>query len=138
MAYSAHARAVRDPVDQKAIRKIEHEERQHREELLAILSNRSLYPWFALEWIFWLIGKSVGLGCSVWGEWASAFGASVFEQNGVSEYTRLSTLARRVHDEELALHMEELAEHEREHQEYFRTLARSRWRGGRTLLDEDE
>jgi rubrerythrin len=129
---------VRDPADRLAIEKIADDEWHHREELLAILSDRSLYPWFPLEWIFWLIGTTVGLGCSIWGEWASAYGASKFEVNGVSEYKRLSSLARRIHDEDLALRMEELAEHEREHQEYFSALASANWRGRSPTAEERE
>jgi len=120
---------VRSPSHRKAIKKIELDELLHREALLSILSDRRVYPWFFLEWLFWGIGRTVGFGCSVWGEWVSAFGASIFEVNGIAEYTRLAALARRVNDEQLALHMEELADHEREHQEYFSTLAQSIWRG---------
>ena len=133
LAYRAHARNVRSPADQSAIRQIETDEREHREQLLAILSARGLRPWFPLEWLFWLIGSTVGLGCTVWGEWASAFGASLFEVNGISEYKRLATIARRVGDDELVLTMNEFAEHEREHQVYFSQLATSIWKGREAL-----
>ena len=128
LAYRGHARAVRDPVDREAILKIEQDEWHHREVLLPELTARGLKPWRILEAFFWAMGSTIGLCCRVWGEWASAKGASVFEVNGVSEYTRLAALATRLGQDGFAEKMVAMAAQEVAHQTYFSELARHRWR----------
>jgi rubrerythrin len=129
VAYNGHAKSVRSAADREAILQISAEEHQHREQLLTIMSVRKLPPWFILERVFWLIGSTIGFGCAVWGEWASAYGASLFEINGVSEYKRMAKMAERLGDHELVQVMNEYAAHERVHHEYFADLAAKIWRG---------
>ena len=127
LAYRGHARSVRDPADRVAIAEIERDEWHHREVLLPELTARGLKPWSILEAFFWAMGSTIGLGCHVWGEWASARGAAMFEVNGVSEYTRLAALATRLGQDEFADKMVAMAEQEQEHLTYFSDLARRCW-----------
>ena len=129
LAYRGHARSVHSATDKETILKISDDEHQHREHLLAIMSKRGLHPWFPLEYLFWLIGSTVGVGCSIWGEWASAFGASILEINGISEYQRIAKLAKYVGDQELIEIMTEFAENERVHHNYFAELSKQILRG---------
>jgi demethoxyubiquinone hydroxylase (CLK1/Coq7/Cat5 family) len=128
LAYRGHARAVRDPVDREAIEQIERDEWHHRELLLPEMAVRGVRPWWVLEMFFWAMGSTIGLCCRVWGEWASAKGASMFEVNGVSEYTRLAALARGLGQDAFAEKMDAMAEQEVAHQAYFAELARRCWR----------
>jgi len=137
LAYRGHSKAVKSQQDAKDIAQIEADEWHHRETLLPIMERRGVRPWVCLEGLFWCIGSTIGGMCRIWGEWASAKGASVFEINGVNEYSRLAVLARRLGDEEVALQMEEMARQESDHQAYFKELARSQWRGERKEAPED-
>ena len=138
LAYRGHAKAVRSEADRLAIAQIEQDEWHHREELLGILEEQGLKPWKVLEGLFWMIGSTVGFGCKLWGEWASAYGASSIEVNGVSEYRRLAVFCRRLDDEPLALRMDAMAHQEQAHRDYFYRLAKARWMGGRAEVSSGD
>ena len=64
------------------------------------------------------------LGCRLWGARASALGAALFEVNGVLEFNRLAFLARKLEEDEQALHFERMAAQEEVHRVLFQRLAR--------------
>jgi demethoxyubiquinone hydroxylase (CLK1/Coq7/Cat5 family) len=123
-AYAGHAAHVRLRGHQPHIEKVRDDELRHRAELLVMLEGRGLRPWAILDLFFFCVGTTVAFGCRFWGDWASATGASWFEVNGVAEYRRLASVARRLGDEGLATTFDHMAEHEQAHSDLFRELAR--------------
>ena len=123
-AYAGHTRSCRIAEHAASVERVRVDELRHRDRLLAMMTARGVRPFLPFEWFFLAVGTTVGLGCRIWGNRASAFGASLFEVNGVSEYRRLQALARRSGDLALAPAFVEMEAQERAHRDLFRELAR--------------
>lgn len=126
-AYRGHAKSTRDPAVAAHIAQIEQDERGHRAALGALLKRFKVRPIYPLELFFWCVGNIIGLGCFVWGEWASAFGAAQFEFGGIGDYRRAARAARAVGEEALAVQMDTYQQQEADHRAFFLALARSRF-----------
>lgn len=125
-AYAGHAAACRDPAHAAVVARVRVDELHHREQLGAWMTAQGLAPFPPFEWFFLALGTVVGFGCRFWGDRSSAFGASLFEINGVSEYARLRVLAERARLPELADAFETMRVQEQAHRDIFRELARTR------------
>ena len=125
-AYDGHAKSLRKRSDEEAnlVAQVRDDELEHRAQLLLMMQQRGLKRFLPFEVFFLCLGTSVSLGCKFWGAWASAFGASLFEVNGVLEFNRLAHLARKLGEDELVAHFEKMAEQEDVHRVLFRKLAR--------------
>ncbi len=123
-AYRGHAAHIRIEAHRAHVEQVRRDELHHRDELLEIIVARGLRPWRALDAVFWMVGSTVAFGCRFWGDWASAYGASSFEVNGVAEYRRLSALAARLGEAELVPYFDRMAEQEQGHRDLFREMAR--------------
>lgn len=123
-AYGGHAAHIRVAAHRAHVLQVQADELHHREALLAMMTARGVRPWRWLDGFFFLFGSSVAFGCRFWGDWASAIGASMFEVNGVTEYTRLAALARRVGDADLVARFERMAVQEQAHRDLFREMSR--------------
>ncbi|MCO4744304.1 MAG: demethoxyubiquinone hydroxylase family protein [Proteobacteria bacterium] len=135
-AYRGHSAATSDPDVAAHIAFIETEELRHRARVGEMMEALDARPFIVLEWLFLAIGTVVGLGCYVWGEWASAFGAAQFEVGGVGDYRRAAKAARRVDREDLAVELDAMEQDEADHRAFFLALARSRFPfGARPTLD---
>lgn len=134
-AYRGHARATRDPAVAAYILGIEQDERHHRAAVGELLEAFGARPFYPLELLFWVVGNTIGLGCFVWGEWASAFGAAQFEFGGMGDYRRAARAARAVGEHELAARLEVFEQQEAAHRAFFLALARSRLPIGARPLD---
>lgn len=130
-AYRGHAAATREDDVRADIEQIEADERHHRQEVGALLARFGARPWGWLEWTFRTIGGVIGLGCHVWGGWASAFGAAQFEFGGAGDYRRAARAARELGDEVLARQLDLYQRQEEAHRRYFLALASWYWRGRR-------
>lgn len=123
-AYAGHARACKDPAHAEVVARVRADELHHRERLGAWMAAQGVRPFPPFEWVFLAIGTVVGFGCRFWGDRASAFGAGLFEINGVSEYTRLRVLAVRAGLPSLAAEFDRMRVQEQAHRDLFRELAR--------------
>jgi len=122
-AYGGHAAATRDPVIAAQIRQVEQDELHHRAAVGEMLRELEIGPLVGLEWLFWIIGSTVAIGCHVWWSWASAFGAAQFEFGGVGDYRRAARAARAVGREDLALRLDHFEAQEAAHRTFFLALA---------------
>lgn len=126
-AYAGHAKATADPAVAAHITRIEHDELHHRERVGELLERFDARPYRLLEILFRVVGTVIGLGCHVWGEWASAFGAAQFEFGGMGDYQRAAKAARSLDMEELAIELDGMERDEAEHRVFFLALARARF-----------
>ena len=127
-AYRGHAAATREPDVRADIEQIGADELHHRQQVGALLERFGARPWWWLEWTFRAIGRVIGLGCHVWGGWASAFGAAQFEFGGAGDYRRAARAARKLGDEPLARQLDLYQSQEEQHRRYFLALASWYWR----------
>lgn len=128
-AYRGHAAATADPDVAAQIRQILDDELHHRKTLGDLLTEFDAVPYTFLEWLFWCVGNVISVGCHLWGEWASAFGAAQFEFGGAGDYVRAAKAARAVGREDLAVLLDEFQAQETAHRAFFLALARSRFPG---------
>lgn len=129
-AYRGHAAATSGRV-RRQILQVRRDELDHRDCLAEMLASHGLRPFLPFELFFLAVGLSVALGCQVWGDWASAFGARFFEVGGVLEYRKLAALARQLGHPAHAASLERMGAQEAEHERFFAELARS---GGRQAV----
>lgn len=125
-AYRGHSRATRDPELARYIAGVEQDELHHRAFVAILLERYGARPFYPLEALFFCIGTVVGLGCHVWGDWASAFGAAQLELGGMGDYRRAAAAARRLGKHALAVQLDAMGEQEAAHRRFFQALARSR------------
>src|SRR5688572_16846456 len=88
-AYQGHAGSVRKPEEKKAIRQIEIDEWNHREEVLQIMKqyNIPISRWY--EFRFHLVGKVISGSCYVIGWFMPFYFAGRLESGNVCEYFRM-------------------------------------------------
>ena len=119
-AYAGHWRSVRDESERTRIRAIEEEEWRHREAVGEMLSKLGASPSRTREFIFRMIGRTLGPLCS-WSGWlAPMYGAGFLESRNIVEYEVAARLAAQCHHLELVECLLEMAEVEWEHELYFR------------------
>ena len=123
-AYAGHANAVSNESHRRFVEQVERDELHHRQALLEMLNQLDARPWWIFEALFWCIGTCVGIGCHVWGDWASATGASWFEVNGEAEYRRLATAAQQAGEPQLVKAFKEMEHQEAEHRRLFAAMAK--------------
>ncbi|MEZ4317635.1 MAG: ferritin-like domain-containing protein [Myxococcota bacterium] len=123
-AYGGHAAHIGIAAHREHVLQVQRDELHHRDELLAIMEARGVRPWGVLELFFLCFGSCVAFGCRFWGDWASAFGASLFEVNGVAEYTRLEALAQALGEDPLLADFRRMAQQEQAHRDLFLEMAR--------------
>lgn len=85
-AYIGHAASLRDPEERAAIRQIELDEWEHREEVLKIMDRYDIPVSRYNEWKYHLIGKLIGYSCFVIGRFMPYFFAGKLESGNVCEY----------------------------------------------------
>lgn len=118
-AYIGHAGSVKDPIRKAAIRQIELDEWNHRDEVLKIMNqyNIPILKWY--EFKFHVIGKVIGFSCYVIGRFMPYYFAGRLESGNVCEYFIMMhyfhSLGIRDHDQVLY----EMGIKEKEHEVYF-------------------
>lgn len=119
-AYAGHSRSVLKAEERERIRAIEAEEWHHRELVGDILKGLGAEPSRAREFVFRLIGRTLGPLCSVSGWLAPMYGAGLLESRNIVEYEVAARLAAESGQPELVDCLLEMAEVEWEHERYFR------------------
>jgi len=118
-AYQGHAASVSDHEEKVAIRQIEHDEWNHREEVLAIMNRYEISPSKWYEFRFHIIGKIISFSCHLIGWFMPYYFAGRLESGNVCEYFRMMQL---FHELGITEHNEVLYEmgiKEKEHELYF-------------------
>ncbi len=118
-AYQGHAGAVKNPEEKKAIRQIELDEWNHREEVLQIMKQYNIPISTYYEFRFYIVGKIISGSCYVIGWFMPFYFAGRLESGNVCEYFRMkqffNSLGITEHDKILY----EMGIKEKEHEVYF-------------------
>ena len=123
-AYVGHAASIGDEKEREAVRQIEVDEWNHRENVLAIMRQYELpvSRWYEIK--YHVIGKLIGFSCHLIGRFMPFFFAGKLESGNVCEYffmiNRFHGLGIREHDEVLY----EMGIKEKEHEVYFLEVIR--------------
>ena len=119
-AYAGHWRSVSKAEERDRIRAIEAEEWHHRELVGEMLKKLGAGPSRAREFIFRMIGRTLGPLCA-WSGWlAPMYGAGLLESRNIVEYEVAARLAAESGHPDLVDCLLEMAEVEWEHELYFR------------------
>lgn len=118
-AYIGHAGSLKDVTAKVAVKRIEDDEWEHRENILRLMEQYDVPISRAYEVRFYVIGKIISASCYVIGRFMPFFFAGKLESGNVCEYFRMMqhfhSLGIREHDELLyAMGMKE-----KEHEVYF-------------------
>ena len=118
-AYIGHAGSLKAADAKMAVKKIEDDEWEHRENILRLMEQYEVPISRAYEVRFYVIGKIISASCYVIGRFMPFFFAGKLESGNVCEYFRMMqhfhSLGIREHDEMLyAMGMKE-----KEHEVYF-------------------
>jgi hypothetical protein len=92
-AYRGHARSVRDHDEQVAVRNIEIDEWQHRDNLARFMAKLRIKPSLWLELKYHVIGKLISASCHVIGHFLPMYFAGRLESGNVNEYLEMERLA---------------------------------------------
>ena len=118
-AYVGHAASLRDPAQKAAVRQIEIDEWEHRENVLAIMAQYDIPISQTYERRFQVIGKIISLSCHFIGWFMPYFFAGKLESGNVCEYFVMMqyfhALGIREHDEMLY----SMGLKEKEHEVFF-------------------
>jgi len=133
-AYAGHWRSLRDPEQREAVRRIEHEEWDHRKRVGDMLSSLGAAPSRRLELQAACIGGALGPLCHVSGWLLPMFGAAWLERCNVAEYACAAELASRCGREDLVSDLAQMSRVELEHELYFRERVASHRLGRLALL----
>lgn len=118
-AYQGHAGAVKKIEEKKAIRQIELDEWNHRQEVLQIMQQYAIPVSKYYEFKFHVIGKIISGSCYVIGWFMPFYFAGRLESGNVCEYFRMMhmfhSLGIKKHDNVLY----EMGIKEKEHEVYF-------------------
>ncbi|MEQ1852010.1 MAG: ferritin-like domain-containing protein [Chthoniobacteraceae bacterium] len=118
-AYIGHARSLRDPAAKAAVRQIEQDEWQHRENVLGLMRRYDVPVSRWLEVKLHIIGRVISASCHVIGRFMPFFFAGKLESGNVCEYfvmmRHFHSLG--IHDHDAMLY--EMGMKEKEHEVYF-------------------
>lgn len=118
-AYIGHARSLRDPAAKAAVRQIEQDEWNHRENLRGLMAQYEVSPSRWLEVKLHIIGRIISASCHVIGRFMPFFFAGKLESGNVCEYfvmmRHFHSLG--IHEHDAMLH--EMGVKEKEHEAYF-------------------
>ena len=118
-AYQGHAAAVKNGEEKKAIRQIEIDEWNHREEVLAIMKQYNVPISKYYEFRFHVVGKIISFSCHVIGWFMPFYFAGRLESGNVCEYFRMKQFFNSLGIKEHDTILYEMGIKEKEHEVYF-------------------
>ena len=118
-AYIGHAKSVRNPEEKKAIKQIEIDEWEHREEVLAIMNQYEIPISKYYEFKFHVIGKLISFSCFIIGWFMPYFFAGRLESGNVCEYFVMMHYFNELGIEEHDKCLYDMGIKEKEHEIYF-------------------
>jgi len=125
IAYVGHARSLRGRPEQADVRRIEAEERDHRDCMGQMLAELGAGPDRWLELRNRLIGTTIACYCQVGGWFSPMYGAGRFERKNIVEYELLARAAALCGQDQFIERLLVMAEIEWDHEEFFRLKAAS-------------
>ena len=127
LAYNGHWKSLNDENEIRIVKKIEHEEWLHREQIRRMLSELDAEPHFFREKVFFLIGRSIGIICHFCGRFCAAFFAGILESKNVDQYAQASEYAKELGLKEYFVEFNEMQKTEAEHEFVLRELIKEHW-----------
>lgn len=118
-AYQGHAGAVKNPEEKIAIRQIELDEWNHREEVLQIMKQYNIPVSKYYEFRFHVVGKIISGSCYVIGWFMPFYFAGRLESGNVCEYFRMMHMFHSIGIKEHDQVLYEMGIKEKEHEVYF-------------------
>lgn len=118
-AYQGHAGAFKNPEEKKAIRQIELDEWNHREEVLQIMKQYNIPVSKYYEFRFHVVGKIISGSCYVIGWFMPFYFAGRLESGNVCEYFRMMHMFHSIGIKEHDQVLYEMGIEEKEHEVYF-------------------
>jgi len=118
-AYNAHWKSLKNPAERESIRRIEHEEIEHREIVGVMLEKLGNGPQPWREVLMACIGRSVGIACYLIGWFLPMYFAGRLESSNIKEYDVAATHAEALGMTEEAKTLMRLSSVEAQHEEFF-------------------
>ncbi|MES2567273.1 MAG: ferritin-like domain-containing protein [Bacteroidota bacterium] len=118
-AYIGHAAAVKNKEEKAAIRQIELDEWNHRNEVLEIMKRYDIRVSKYYEFKFHVIGKIISFSCHVIGWFMPFYFAGRLESGNVCEYFRMKQYFNSLGITEHDTMLYEMGIKEKEHEVYF-------------------
>jgi len=118
-AYQGHAGSVKDAQAKLAIRQIEIDEWNHREEVLQIMNKYNIPISKYYEMRFHIIGRIISASCYVIGWFMPYFFAGRLESGNVCEYFRMKQYFNSLGIKDHDVILYEMGIKEKEHEVYF-------------------
>lgn len=118
-AYIGHAASVKDKDEKAAIRQIEIDEWNHRDEMMVLMKKYNLSPSKWYEFKFHVIGKIISGSCFVIGWFMPFYFAGRLESGNVCEYFRMKQYFNSLGIKEHDVILYEMGMKEKEHEVYF-------------------
>ena len=126
-AYQGHSKSIASQKDKNAIRQIEQDEWEHRNEVLQIMKEYKVDVSKWMELKYTIIGKFISWSCHVIGYFLPIYFAGRLESGNVNEYFIMkdwfNELGIYKHDDLLV----EMGIKEKEHEIYFAQLIANHW-----------
>lgn len=118
-AYQGHAGSVKSEDEKSAIRQIELDEWNHRDEVMNIMKHYDIPVSFYYEIKFHIIGKIISFSCYVIGWFMPYYFAGRLESSNVCEYFRMIHYFHELGIDEHNEVLYEMGIKEKEHEVYF-------------------
>lgn len=118
-AYQGHAGSVKSEDEKSAIRQIELDEWNHRDEVMNIMKHYDIPVSFYYEIKFHIIGKIISFSCYVIGWFMPYYFAGRLESGNVCEYFRMMHYFHELGIDEHNEVLYEMGIKEKEHEIYF-------------------
>jgi rubrerythrin len=119
LAYRGHWRATADPGERAGIRRIEHDEWDHRAALRSMLARLGARPAWWRELRALVIGTVLGVLCHIAGRTLPLRAAGWLELRNTGEYDRAAALARAAGRLEMVVPLLHMSAVEAEHARWF-------------------
>lgn len=118
-AYIGHAKSVKSKEAKKAIKQIEIDEWNHREEVLKIMNQYAIpiSKWYELK--FHVMGRLISFSCYIIGWFMPYYFAGRLESGNVCEYFRMKQFFNSLGIKEHDVVLYEMGIKEKEHEVYF-------------------
>jgi hypothetical protein len=118
-AYIGHARSVKKKEEKIAIRQIELDEWNHREQVLQMMNYYGIQPskWYEIR--FAIIGRLISASCHIIGWFMPYFFAGKLESGNVCEYFRMMQFFNGLGIHKWDVDLYEMGMKEKEHEVYF-------------------
>lgn len=121
-AYEGHWKNIKplsNPIRGK-VKRIQIDELLHKEAIEKMLKELDSKPSFILDSILFIIGRSISIGCYIFGYRMTMWGAKIMEILGSNTYWELSKVAYEAGSPKMCRELRNMAYQEEEHEKFFK------------------